>query len=421
MTMDLNQHLNKIVEQLVGEITSNVAGQVDSIISGIVANKLATYDFSTHIKDAATEVFEKRAAEYQIDSRKLESRIAEKITNTIDQIQANTAALMSDAVAVHVANTNFNQAMSDAVGNVINDRIKELVFPDSSINNKAINFTDFILSGDKVQGGIIQNFSSTGIDDRATGVALTILDHATVVENNLLTKDLTVEGAMTINGEFVVNGNVPTESEFYKSLVGSASQYVLRNLDNSLFDNYSNLIFDKIKKDGLDLTKIMVNGVQVIEGNKLAPAISESNLQKLGILEELRVSGESLLAETLYVTGKRVGINTIEPSAALSVWDDEIEIVAKKQQKDVGVIGTSRPQKLILMANGKDNAVLETDGSVSVNQLQIGAMKFSTADSPPSYISGRGHVVWNSNPNIGGPLGWICLGEARWANFGIID
>jgi hypothetical protein len=73
------------------------------------------------------------------------------------------------------------------------------------------------------------------------------------------------------------------------------------------------------------------------------------------------------------------------------------------------------------LTNGKDNIILETDGSVSVKQLQIGSMKFSESSSPPNYSSNRGHVVWNNNPNIGGPLGWICLGEARWANFGIID
>jgi len=29
--------------------------------------------------------------------------------------------------------------------------------------------------------------------------------------------------------------------------------------------------------------------------------------------------------------------------------------------------------------------------------------------------------VFNSNPSLGGPLGWVSLGDARWANFGIID
>jgi hypothetical protein len=41
--------------------------------------------------------------------------------------------------------------------------------------------------------------------------------------------------------------------------------------------------------------------------------------------------------------------------------------------------------------------------------------------SPPNFVSDRGHIVFNANPNVGGPLGWVCLGAANWANFGIID
>jgi hypothetical protein len=146
-----------------------------------------------------------------------------------------------------------------------------------------------------------------------------------------------------------------------------------------------------------------------------------SNLQTVGTLKELQVSGESLLSQTLYVTAKRVGVNTIEPSAALAIWDDEVEIVVSKRQKDTGSIGTPRQQKLILSANNKDNITLETDGSARINDLRTGSMKFTSASAPPNYLSEKGHVVWNENPSVGGPLGWICLGAANWGNFGIID
>jgi len=76
---------------------------------------------------------------------------------------------------------------------------------------------------------------------------------------------------------------------------------------------------------------------------------------------------------------------------------------------------------MILTANNKDNIILETDGSVRIDDLRIGSMRFTVGDKPPNYVSERGHVVWNTNPNLGGPLGWVCMGGANWANFGIID
>lgn len=418
--MDLNQHLSKIVEGLISDITSNVMVQVDRVIAVTISNKLENYDFSAAIKQAANSAFDKKIAEYQIDSKKLESRIAEKIKLTIDEVQSNTANKIDEEINLKIKNINFQKAMADAVSVIISDRMQEYVFPEKSIHSNAINFTTTI-TGDYIHGGIIKEFSSTGIDDRATNVALTILDQATVVENNLLTKDLTVQGTMVINGDFNVNGNIPAQSKFYQTLLNDSATNVIGKLDTKFFDAYSHLVFDKVKENGIDLNQITLNGSKIIEQNKLGSGITDSNLQKLGLVKELQVSGETLLADTLYVHNKRLGINTIEPTSALSVWDEEIEINVCKKQKDIGYIGTPRQQKLILSANNKENLICNIDGSVQVSELQIGSIKFSSAETPPNYISQRGHIVWNSNPNPGGPMGWICLGSSNWANFGIID
>lgn len=419
--MDLNTHLAKIVEGLVADITSNVLIRVDSAISASINNRLAAYDYAAHIQEAATAAFEKRISEYTVDPKRLENRIVGKINETIEAAQDQTKALVENQVQQRLSTVDFQRAITDSVSTLIADRMSDFVFPVNSIDPAALKLLEFKITGDNVSGGIIENFSSTGIDDRASQVALTILDDSTVIENNLLTKDLTVQGSMTINGNFVVNGTVPEETEFFRKLVASTTSSTLTSLDHTLFNNYSTLIFDRIKQDGLDLTKITLNGQEIARSNSLGSAIVNSNLQTLGELRELRVSGESLLAQTLYVTPRRVGINTIEPSAALSVWDDEIEIVAKKKSRDVGMLGTTRQQKLILSANGKDNIVLSDDGSAQIDHLKIGSMQFTTSNVPPNFVSERCHIVWNTNPNPGGPLGWICLGGANWANFGIVD
>ncbi len=419
--MDLNTHLAKIVEGLVADITSNVLIRVDSAISSAINNRLAAYDYASHIQEAANTAFEKRVGEYTVDPKRLENRIVNKINETIEAAQTQTQELVETQVQQRLATVDFQKAITDSVSTLVADRMSEFVFPPNSIDPAALKLIDLKITGDNISGGIIENFSSTGIDDRATQVALTILDDSTVIENNLLTKDLTVQGSMTINGEFNVNGSIPEHTEFFKKLVSSTTSSTLSSLDNTLFGKYSTLIFDQIKRDGLDLAKLTLNGQEVATTNSLGSGIVNSNLQNLGELKELRVSGESLLAQTLYVAPRRVGINTIEPSAALSVWDDEIEIVAKKKQKDVGYLGTTRQQQLILSANNKDNLTLEVDGAVKVDDLKIGPMRFTAASTPPNYVSARGHVVWNTNPNPGGPIGWICLGAANWANFGIID
>jgi hypothetical protein len=419
--MDLNTHLAQIVEGLVADITSNVLIRVDSAISAAINNRLAAYDYAAHIQQAANAAFDRRVSEYTVDPKRLENRIVGKINETIESAQDQTRVLVENQVQERLSTVDFQRAITDSVSTLIADRMADFVFPANSIDPAALKLLELKITGDNISGGIIENFSSTGIDDRASQVALTILDDSTVIENNLLTKDLTVQGSMTINGEFVVNGAVPEDTEFFRKLVASTTSSTLTSLDHTLFNNYSTLIFDRIKQDGLDLERITLNGQEIAQSNSLGSAIVNSNLQTLGELRELRVSGESLLAQTLYVTPRRVGINTIEPSAALSVWDDEIEIVAKKKSRDVGMLGTTRQQKLVLTANGKDNVVLSDDGSTQIDHLRIGSMQFTTSSVAPNFVSERCHVVWNINPNPGGPLGWVCLGGANWANFGIID
>jgi hypothetical protein len=419
--MDFSEHIGKIVESLVADITSNVLLRVDSVINNAINNRLANYDFAGHVQVAANQAFAKRVGEYTLDPKKLENRVVDKIKETIEHAQTQTKQLVEENVREGLGNTDFQKAITDSVSTIVADRMNEFIFPENSIDPRALKIQDFKLSGDHISGGIIENFSSLGIEDRASQVALTILDESIVVENNLLTKDMTVEGSMTINGNFIVNGQVPENTEFFKTLVTQTTNNTLQSINQSLFSNYSSTIFDKIRQEGLDLNKITFDGSEIITSNALGPAVVNSNLQTLGELKELRVSGESLITQTLYVTSKRVGINTIEPSAALTVWDDEIEIVAKKKSRDTALLGTSRQQKLVLTANNKNNIILSEDGSAQIDDLHIGPMRFTTANLPPNFNSERCHVVWNTNPNPGGPLGWICLGGANWANFGIID
>lgn len=421
MDMDLNHYIEKIVETIIGEINANVQSRIDGILHSAINSKLAEIDYTNHIQQAANSAFEKKAHEYTIDSKRLESKISGRINEVIAEAESNTKNLINEAVKNKVSGTNFQEALTSTVKTVISDRLLEFKFPDNSIPASSINFDKFQISGDNVSGGLITNFSSVGIDDRSTQVAVTILDEATVVENNLITKDLTIEGSMIVNGSFVVNGSVPEESTFYQNLVSSASESTVKKLDSTLFDGYSNLIFNRIRTEGLDLNKITLNNNEIINDNSLGPSVINSNLQRLGILKELQVSGESFIAESFYATKGRVGINTIEPSAPLAVWDDEIEVTVGKRQKETGSIGTPRNQRLVLFANNKDNISLETDGSTTINDLRIGPMRFTAADRPPNYVSERGHIVWNTNPNPGGPMGWVCLGAANWANFGIID
>ena len=45
----------------------------------------------------------------------------------------------------------------------------------------------------------------------------------------------------------------------------------------------------------------------------------------------------------------------------------------------------------------------------------------TSSHTAPNTRGQRGQVVLNEMPSLGGPMGWVCLGDTVWANFGIIE
>jgi hypothetical protein len=328
--------------------------------------------------------------------------------------------LVNEAITARISSIDFKGAIASALTSIIDSKLKDFTFPNESINSTAIKQVGTI-SGDTVKGGIITEFGSTGIDDKATGCRVTIMDDVTVIENNLLTKDLIVKGNTIFEGNLSLNGTIVETSPGFVTVVSAAKKQVQEELNDELFTKFSKHLYNEIDANGLDLNQIKLNGVDLVVGNRLDNAIIESNLQKVGVLHELMVRGETLIYNTLYTGSKRVGVNTMEPSSALTIWEEEIDINIGKRQQGVAQIWSNRDQLLVIGTNGKSNLLLNTDGSVTIPRLQLGTTSISTSPTPPKNDTEKGSIVFNSNPSIGGPLGWVSLGQARWANFGIIE
>ena len=421
--MDIDQHVNQIVQNIIEQITTQVQAQVATVIGAKIDEVVKAIDCTSLLSEKLSQKLDIKLSSLPIDKNTIEAELTNRITAMshalATQIEKESLKSIAGTVSQQVNTIDFKTLYQSAV---VDSIVSEIVtFPDHSIPLNSLNLENLRLTGDSIQGGIIQNFGSTGIDDQASACQVTIMDEVTVVENNLLTKDLTVKGTATIEGDLNVTGTIPESSHLFQSVVAAATNNVRTSLDQVVFKSYADMVLNTIRADGLDLTKITVNGQEVVNGNNLSTFITASNLQKLGVLQELQVQGESLFADTMYISTKRVGINTIEPAQALSIWDQEIEVGVGKQSNNTAIIGTPRNQTLVVSSNGKNNLVLTPDGAATVNKINMGTMSFTVGDAPPSNNQPKGSIVFNSNPSLGGPLGWVSLGDAKWANFGVID
>jgi hypothetical protein len=420
--MDINQQLQPIVTSLLDSLKGSIEAELRNKISDEVIKTISNTEVTAIVERIISQRLNERVAEFNIET-KTRQQLEQTLTQITNQLSTSLAKSANEQITAEVARRvavmDIGPIIQSIVENKINNLVQTGAFGKESIDHSSINFKGFKFSGDVVKGGIIENFGSTGIDDRATQVQMTLMDQAVAFEKAVWTPSAIIKGKLTVEGDLVVLGDIDSNSPAANTLANMAVEKI--NADTELLELHGDAMLASIGQKGIDLKRITQDGREIVNGNQLGYQITDSNLQRVGMLRDLQTQGEALLSDTLYVTGKRVGINTIEPSAVFVVWDEEVELVITKHSSDTGYIGMPRFQRLVLGSNNKDNLILDTDGSVEIENLRVGNTPMSSATAIPDYNAITGTIVWNENPAQGGPVGWICLGGARWAKFGIIE
>ena len=272
------------------------------------------------------------------------------------------------------------------------------------VDVRQIDVYENTISGDAIHGGRITDFNSTGISDKSNSLQLTVENDAVHIE-----KDLVVKGTVSVENLKYVEAQVPK----------------------------------------LNVTDaVMIDHNEVIWKHTLGKSVKTSSLTQLGILKNLQVEN------TLFVSQKRVGVNTEAPSAEFSVNVDGYEVITTMHEKNAYVgthspvpfaIGTDNTARITCKSNGDIVLGDEKNKSVNVNvagRLGVGAKNpqeslhvvgnikfadrtFASGEGVPT--QGRwdtGSVIWNDKPEINLPVGWVCIKggtPGSWRPFGQIN
>lgn len=391
---DIHHEINRVVTEAIAGI--DIKSEIEREVINTVQTALSCYDK----KDLADNIIDK----FQKDTTAFLSKLTQTINDKI------ASDIRSKAGALNISEL-ITQRTNDIVLSSINTG--NFNFPPHSIKLQSLDLQGLTISADSIVGGRISKFESTGIQDLSTECKITITDHSSIFENKITVGDIDVTGNFNLLGKIPVKlADVIAER--------TIARYE-EKLTSGLFDKFTNHTITKLNDTGIDFTKAKYNGDLLINDGKLNSKIHTSNLQKVGVLNDLIVVGEILLDDSLFVTNKRLGLNTINPDYTVEMWDQEIQFVFTKTEKNVGYIGSKRKQKLVLGTFDKDNLVCEEDGSITVERMRLGFTKMSSAAFCPSENREIGEIVWNEQPRIGQPIGWVSLGGARWAQFGLIS
>jgi len=261
---------------------------------------------------------------------------------------------------------------------------------------------------------ILNNFASTGISDQASSCQLTVTDDATAVNNELTTRDLNVSNAAVIK-DLVVKGSVNIDNPSWNLLAEGISEKTINRLSDEWKTLLTAQVAEEIKSNGIDFDSVKINGETLVSGNTLAKSITDTNIRSLGVLNTLTVAGESIFNnETLAVLNKRIGVNTVNPEMALSVWDEEVSIVIGKNKANEAYIGTNRAQGVAIGVNRQTQIEITSEGLTRIKQLQVGLHRIAHATQVPGYSGTKGDIVFNSDPNDSSVFAWVCIGAHRW-------
>lgn len=334
------------------------------------------------------------------------------------------------SIGQFIDQTAIRQAVDQAVENTITDTmntlekdpvwltkiqnmINQTVVQRTLAGLNSIDVSEVIRQRVDEQFQTIKQQILPGIQDQATGTELTVLDGNVVVENQFTTKNLTVVRDTTVNN-LVVKGDINTDNRSWQPLANAVAEKVLLKIDDTRQANLVAAVTTKIQENGIDLSTVKIDGQLLVNGNALASTITQTNIQKLGLLKDLQVQGETALCNTLYIVNKRLGVNTDKPETALSIWDEEVSIIAGKSGANRAYLGTSRLQNLALGVNREAQIEVDIDGLTTIKKLRIDRFKIGFAETVPNYSGNKGDLIFNTNHKTDHVFAWVCLGAFRW-------
>lgn len=390
---------------IAGIVNQQVHEALKEHLSKIDIKNLITKSLTIALEDAVSALTN-RAAEQILKENDLTFEIQNSISNKINEyLDYQTKLQVRSALAA----VDVKEIVNANLYNTVKLHIDNFQFPDASISHKSINWKDYKLSGNAIDDGIITNFNSTGIQDRAKDCRLTVLDDMIVVENKLIanaveTKQLNVRTLYVDNIE--INGKINSNASL-SDLVDKISQSVFER--NTVGKDYQ-----LGKNSLLDGERVIINATA------LGPSVLNSNLRKLGLLTELAVQGNALICETLAVMQNKIGINTEEPEGALTIWDNDAELSFMKISKNNMYVGPTRNSTMTLGTNKESHIELKRE-SINFNKcINFLGIKLNVMETIPDYHGEPNEIVFVKNVKKGQPFVYICQGANVWASMGIV-
>ena len=357
--------------------------------------------------------------------------------------------------------TNIRNALND-LGSAIED-----------LQNKTHSVVIKELSGDKISGGTITKFASTGISDEASNTVVVVKNDGIHLET--LHVDY-IAGPLSVTGSLTVAGDITADKLRVKELIAEVKNerldpvsFVSKNKKNTAYGKglvwpggeYTKQFLLMERPDRFFATEsielrankiYMINGQNVLSQQALGNTVTRSNLRSVGTLESLDVETNLTVDNFLHYNANTqgLGLGTDSPNGALGIssWDHEFIVAGTDDRKFK--IGTYTTGALQIITDDTPRITIDATGAITAHKkvvieesLGVGVKNFTTdvsittagpvrfenkkfevgGSEPESGNYVIGDVVWNDTPTPNGYMGWVCTKSGTpgtWKAFGKI-
>ena len=322
---------------------------------------------------------------------------------------------------------------------------------------------DRSLSGNKINGGKITQFSSQGIEDVANRTVLK------VDNNGIHTKRLycpSIEGSVSVEGDLEVKGKLIADINF--SEFNNKQTLELVDTDKNTFDegilwrnnkHTSQLVLKDNPhriwtNENIDIARdkeYRIGNQTVISESALGSSIVDSKLKTVGKLRELDTAGNISVGDVIHLdpANESIAIGT-ENSVGFFTVDSLDHIFHIDYKDSFWKLGTYTSSNFSIVTDDTVRLSVANTGKISIHgdtafdsKVSIGVKnplqdvdltvkgpvrlfdkKQETGNSTP--VDGayqKGDIVWNADPKPTDYVGWICIKEGtpgEWKPFGQI-
>lgn len=237
--------------------------------------------------------------------------------------------------------------------------------------NQLLSFVDDKLVVDRLQVKNTEgNLTHAG--------SMTVLGSAIFADNVQLAKNVEVRGTLTvdtINAKNIVTdqnssstGSLDFSELTEAALDGQGINFTVGDTVNQFIYKEGGKLWSTLNIDLAPGKAFFIENLPVLTQDTLGNSVTKSNLRKVGTLKTLEVAGAAKIGEWAYFNPvhQRLGINTNSPSGAITIVENNVELVLSSYKINSAYVGTYNNTDLELGTDNTARVVLKNTGEVII-------------------------------------------------------